>query len=554
MKKFSKISTIVMKKFSKISAIVLTLVFMLGLAGAVKAATAPVSLGAADSFAILAGAGITNVPTSTITGNIGLSPASGAFITSGVTQSQVIGTIYTVDAAGPSGYVTNPTLLTSAKSALTAAMTIAANATPPIQTVTASSVNSFGTGTVNNGANLLPGIYKSPSAMGVTGTLTLDGGGDPNAVFIFQAGTTLTTASASTISLINGAQACNVFWQVGSSAAQLGSYSFFKGTILSDQTITLLTGANVEGRLLAFTGSVVLDNNIVLKPTCVTPPIVGGASGSTGANYFANLPLINITKIPSPLNLPSGPGAVTYAYAVTNIGKVPLHTIWVQDNKCNTVQYVSGDTNGNSLLDVNETWNYQCTKIVSATETDTATAHGYANGVDVYGTANATVVVGIPLIPPLIHLVKIPSVTVLPAGGGAVTYSYSVTNPGTVPLSDVSITDDKCTGLPGRVAGNPGDINNNNLLDPGETWKFTCQSNLTQTTTNIGTAEGQANGLTAISFAPATVVVAVPGLPNTGLPPFGGSTLWSIAIFLVGVALGSFGFSLIQKKNYTTSV
>jgi len=125
-------------------------------------------------------------------------------------------------------------------------------------------------------------------------------------------------------------------------------------------------------------------------------------------------------------------------------------------------------------------------KSTSATETDTATAHGYANGMDVYDTANATVVVGIPLIPPIIHLVKVPSVTVLPAGGGAVTYTYIITNPGTAPLSDVSITDDKCTGLPGRVVGHPGDTNKNGLLDPGETFHFTCESNITQTTTNIG--------------------------------------------------------------------
>jgi hypothetical protein len=524
-----------MKKFNKVSAVILTLVFTLGLAGFTKAATT-VSLGAASSFAILAGTGITiggAVNTSAITGDIG-SYANTTI--NGLGNAVLVGTNHAGDA-----------VTQSAKTDWTTAYT-AASQTPS---------TNLPAGDNQLGSQILaPGVYDfgSASSANLNGTLTLDGQGNPNAVFIFKASSTLVTAGASTVSLINGAQACNVFWQVGSSAT-LGAASTFKGTILASVSATLGTTANVEGSVLASTGAVVLNgSNVITKATCVTPPNTGGAAGSTGANYFANLPLINITKIPSPLNLPSGPGPVTYAYAVTNIGKVPLHTIWVKDNKCNTVQYVSGDTNGDSLLDVNETWNYQCTKIVSATETDTATAHGYANGVDVYATANATVVVGIPLIPPLIHLVKIPSVTVLSAGGGAVTYSYSVTNPGAAPLSDVSITDDKCTGLPGRVAGNPGDINKNNLLDPGETWQFTCQSNLTQTTTNIGTAEGQANGLTAISFAPATVVVAVPGLPNTGLPPFGGSTLWSIAIFLVGLALGSFGFSLIQKKNYTTSV
>lgn len=141
--------------------------------------------------------------------------------------------------------------------------------------------------------------------------------------------------------------------------------------------------------------------------------------------------------------------------------------------------------------------------------------------------------------PPLIHVVKKPSVFVLSAPGGAVTYTYTVTNPGTAPLSNVSITDDKCTGLPGRVIGHPGDLNKNNLLESSETWKFTCKTNLVQTTTNIGTAEGSANGLTARDFAFATVVVAAPKLPNTGLPPRETSP-WDIVlvsgIFLAALA------------------
>lgn len=540
-----------MKTFGKISLFAIIAVAVLGLAGSAKAATAT-DLGAAANFAILAGTSITNVPTSIITGDVGLSPASGSFITGGVTQAQVTGTIYAVDAAGPADSVANPTLLTAAKSALTTAYTNTANEVPPTQTVTASSVDSFGAGTINNGANLAPGIYKSPSSIGVTGTLTLDGGGDPNAVFIFQAATTITTAAASTISLIGGAQACNVFWEAGSSAAQLGSNSFFKGTLMSDQTITLLTGANVEGRLLAFTGSVILDNNTVTRPTCVglPPPVTIASSGGVGAHYFSRLPVINVTKVPSPLSLPSGPGPVTFTYVVTNIGKVPMNTVWVKDNMCSPVQYVSGDTNGNGLLDLNETWTYDCFAKVTQTETDTATAHGYGVGLgmDVYDTASATVVVGLPIIPPLIHLVKTANPDVLPAGGGLVTYTYLVTNPGTAPLSNVSIADNKCTGLPNRFVGHPGDVNKNGLLDPGETFYFSCQSNITQTTTNIGTAEGTANGLTALDISPATVVVNPPALPNTGLPPRGTSTSWNI-IMVAGALMVSTALVATLKKK-----
>jgi len=282
---------------------------------------------------------------------------------------------------------------------------------------------------------------------------------------------------------------------------------------------------------MAFTGSVILDQNIVNNTPCVgVPPAPGISADGTGARYFERLPHINVTKVPSPLALPAGPGPVTYTYKATNQGTAPMHTVWVTDDKCAPVTYVSGDANADAILDVNETWTYNCFKTVSRTETNTATAHGYANGIDVYDTANATVAVGTALPPPLIHLVKIPSAFVLPAGGGPVTYSYLVTNPGTAPLHDVSITDDKCTGLPGRVVGHPGDVNGNNLLDPDETFQFTCISNITQTTTNIGTAEGGANGLTAIDFTPATVVVNPPGLPNTGFPPFGEGMPWNIAL------------------------
>ncbi|MDP2668866.1 MAG: peptidoglycan-binding domain-containing protein, partial [bacterium] len=175
-----------------------------------------------------------------------------------------------------------------------------------------------------------------------------------------------------------------------------------------------------------------------------------------------------------------------------------------------------------SKLDVNETWVYSCTKNLTQTTTNIVTATGQANGITAVDTANATVVVGVPglpdtgIVPPLIHVVKVPNVFVLPAGGGPVTYKYVVSNPGTVPLSNVSITDDKCTGLPGRVLGHSGDINQNNLLESNEAWSFTCKTSLTQTTINIGTAEGSANGMTAVDFSPATVVVAPLKLPNMG--------------------------------------
>ena len=522
-----------MKGFKKGSAIVLTLVFMLGLAGAVKAATA-VSLGTADSFAILAGSGITiggAVNTSTITGDIG------SFATPTITG---IGNAV-LNGINHAGDATTQSAKTDLGLAYTAASQVPSTNLP-------AGDNQLGSQT------LTPGVYDFGGAAtaNIVGTLTLDGQGDPNAVFIFKASSTLVTAASSVVTLINGAQACNVFWQVGSSAT-LGAASTFKGNILASVSATLGTTVNVEGRVLAQSGAVVLDgSDVITKATCVgvpPEPAIDGAGGTTGVRYFERLPAINITKIPNPLSLPSGSGSVTYAYTVTNIGQVPMNTVWVKDNKCSSVQYVSGDTNNNSLLNLDETWKYTCTKTVSQTETNTATAHGYGVGLgmDVYDTASATVVVGLPVMPPLIHLVKTANPTVLPAGGGAVTYSYAVTNPGTVPLSNVSITDNKCTGLPGRVTDHLGDVNKNNLLDSGETWQFTCQTNLTQTMTNIGTAEGHANGLTAIDISPATVVVNPPGLPNTGFAPLDGSTSSYILALIVGMVVGVLGSFIILK-------
>ena len=132
-------------------------------------------------------------------------------------------------------------------------------------------------------------------------------------------------------------------------------------------------------------------------------------------------------------------------------------------------------------------------------------------------------------------------------GGGPMTYIYTVTNPGTAPLSNVSVVDDKCTGLPGRVVGHPGDLNGNNLLESNEMWSFTCRTNITQTTTNTATAEGHANGLTAIDFALATVVVAPPKLPDTGIAPDGNDIPWSIAIPVGALAAISLLYAFRRK-------
>ncbi len=210
------------------------------------AAQAPVGLGTATSFAVLAGTTVTNTGPSTISGDLGVSP--GTAVTGFPPGTVSNGTVHAADAVAA-----------QAQADLTTAYNDAAGRTP-FTTVSADL----------GGQTLVSGVYRG-GALGLTGTLTLNAQGDPNAVFIFQAGSTLITASSSRVAVINGAQACNVFWQVGSSAT-LGTNSVFVGTVLALTSVTAATGASVAGRLLARNGAVTLDSNTVTRSTCAAAP------------------------------------------------------------------------------------------------------------------------------------------------------------------------------------------------------------------------------------------------------------------------------------------
>jgi hypothetical protein len=248
------------------SVVALAIVALLSTVGstAVAAPTA-VGLGTARSFAVLAGTGITNTGPTTITGDIGTFP--NASITGG-TSLTLIGTNHAGDS-----------VTQGAKTDLVTSYTTAAGQ-GPTTAVPADLV----------GETLTPGVYNSASAMGLSGVLTLDAAGDPNAVWVFQAGSTLITASGSRVIMLNGAQACNVFWQVGSSST-LGTNSTFVGTILALTSISLQTGATLDGRALARNGGVTLDSNTITRSACSTStsgtpsastsvPATGSSSGS----------------------------------------------------------------------------------------------------------------------------------------------------------------------------------------------------------------------------------------------------------------------------------
>jgi hypothetical protein len=204
-------------------------------------ATKPVALGSAANYAVLAGSTITNTGASAIAGSLGLSPGTAV---TGILAAMLAGSEHSADGS-------------------------AAQAKDDLADAYADVAGREATDTIAvelGGTTQTPGVYESaPGTFGITGTLTLDAKGDPDAVFIFRSASTLITASGSRVNLINGARAANVFWQVGSSAT-LGTSSVLRGNVLAVASITVTTGVTVEGRMLARTGAVTLDSDVITRP------------------------------------------------------------------------------------------------------------------------------------------------------------------------------------------------------------------------------------------------------------------------------------------------
>jgi hypothetical protein len=213
------------------------------------AAVAP-SLGTAGSFAVLGGSTVTNTGPTILIGDLGVSP--GTAITGFPPGTVVGGTIHAADAVAAQ----------------------AQNATTTAYNALASQAcnTTFGVPTDLVGMTLVPGVYCFSSSAALSGALTLDAQGDPNAVWVFKVGSTLITGSNASVVTINGGQQCNVFWQVGSSAT-IGTGTSFAGNILALTSITLTTNATLAGRALAQNGAVTLDSNVVSISTCAVPPV-----------------------------------------------------------------------------------------------------------------------------------------------------------------------------------------------------------------------------------------------------------------------------------------
>lgn len=251
------------------------------------AQTAP-PLGTTTTFAVLGGSTVTNTGTSVLTGDLGVWP--GLAIT-GFPPGNVTGTTHAGDAVAQ-----------QAQTDLTAAY----------NNLAGQACGTVLTGQDLGGMTLAPGVYCFSTAAQLTGTLTLDAQGDPGAIFIFQIGSTLTTASSSSVQLINEGSSCNVFWQVGSSAT-LGTGTALAGSILALQSITLTTTASVSGQLLARNGAVTLDtgNVSVCIPAC---PLITVSP--------ATLPTGGQPAVPYSVQLSATGGTAPYTFAVTS-GALP---------------------------------------------------------------------------------------------------------------------------------------------------------------------------------------------------------------------------------------
>jgi uncharacterized repeat protein (TIGR01451 family) len=267
------------------------------------------AMGTEQNFAVLGGSTVTNTGSSVITGDLGLYPGTAITGFSPLGPGLVTGETHAADAV---------------------ALLAQTDTTATYIDLESEACTSDLTGQDLGGMTLVPGVYCYSSSAQLTGALTLNAGGNPNAVWVFKMGSTLTTASNSSVVLTNGADVCNVFWQVGSSAT-LGTTTSFVGNIYALTSITLNNGASVAGRVLARNGAVTLDNNTITAPVCGVAPVTsitldktfsegtisaGGTSRLTITLTNANNTVANLI---GPLidNLPAGLVVVPDSWSTT---------------------------------------------------------------------------------------------------------------------------------------------------------------------------------------------------------------------------------------------
>lgn len=377
---------------------------------AVNAQAACINLGTAASFGLLGGSAVTNaVPGTVILGDVGVFPGSSI---TGFPPGVIVGTRHTTDAVAQ-----------QAQSDLTAAYLSAAGAPcPPTHNLTGIDL-----GTFNAGNPLLPGVYCFNVAAALTGNLTLDAQGDPNACWIFQIGSTLTTATNATVTLINGANPCNVFWQVGSSAT-IQTNNTFVGTIMALASITL-NGGTLQGRALARNGAVTVSGSESVDTVCVP-----------------SVPCVSITKKADRTTAAVGQ-TITYTYTVCNCGitNITVDSVIDPNVSQNLTAAFTAANGGSAALPAGVCVVFTGTHVVTNTDPNppvnvaTVTAHD-SGGTP--ATSSDTASVTITPTPPTVcvHMTKIGN-RITATAGDSVTYTYTVCNCGTATLTVDSVID-----------------------------------------------------------------------------------------------------------------
>ena len=475
----------------------------IALQDALAASPPTVLLGSAASFSVLAGSGITNTGATTIYGDVGTFPTPSE---TGFGSVTIIGTNHVDDA-----------VTQGAKTDLVTAYNDAAGR-PPVTTIP----------TELGGTTQIPGAYNSTAGtFGITGTVTLDGQGDPNAVFIFQMQSTLTTASNSVVLLTNGTHSCNVFWQVGSSAT-IGTGSSFVGTILALASITVTT-ATIDGRLLARNGAVTLDTNTVgqtvhLEGITLTPAT---STNPVGTNHTVTATVAG-TGDPVPgrnvnFTVVSGPNAGLTSSAITDSNGHATFTYTGNISGTDTIQASFINTQGMTVIStpVTKTWN---------------PPPGPAIIVSKQISGDNSTWIEADLQPGLI-------VTV----GSSVYYKFNVTNIGNVVLSTIALTD------------NTYDLSGASVpptLAPGESFVYYLGpiSAVLGQHTNIATASGQSDSINYTHTDNANYNGIPESTPSISVAKqiSGGNTTWFDADLPPGISV-VVGANVYYRFNVTNT-